>query len=255
MAPSSNEIPILSEDFSGVSAWLLYPGLLVSLFVSLGAHLRHRMRIQDRDRIMSESAPSLEKQYVKVTCRDEEAPRDGSTSPPPLPALGPPMSACDILRPLSHLAPVPTSGLVASLARQKSQQKGASCQSSMQDDLLQLESGTNTTDCAGIQEPKAYTRQCASDHPLIKSSSETESTFKNSPSRPGGPLDVQSLPTPSASTSPEGLDQCTVFSRRYDDRERLVGETVEKRSETMQLFRGEDNERDEIWSRRVIEYR
>ncbi|KAL1983849.1 hypothetical protein VTN96DRAFT_9850 [Rasamsonia emersonii] len=263
MAPLSSEIPVISQDFC-VSAWILYPGLLVTLFVSLAASVRHQVHIQDRedrDRIISESASSSENQHAKDTCRDEEAARDESASPPlpPLPALGPPLSACDILRPLSHLAPAPTSGLVASLARQKSQQKVACCYSLMQDDPPQSESGTNTTtNSAGIQEePKAYyTLQHATGHPPIKSCSEGESTFKKSPSCSGsGPLDVQSLPTPSATTSPEGLDQYTVFSRRYDERERLGRESVEKRSETVQLFRGEDDDRDEIWSRRVVEYR
>ncbi|KAL1969425.1 hypothetical protein VTN77DRAFT_8863 [Rasamsonia byssochlamydoides] len=209
---------------------------------------------------MSQSSTSSGNLHAKDTCKAAEAAEDVSTSSPlPLPTLGPPSSACDVLQPLSHLSsqwsvPVPTSGLVASLARQKSQQVAS--HSLMQDDGLQSESGTNRMKhSAGIQEPEAPAPWRASDHPQIQSSSEVELPFKRiSSCSDCGLHDSQSFPTQDSSVFPEGVDQCTVFSRRYDNKENLDRESVWKRSERVQLFRGKDENSDKIWSRRVIEY-
>jgi hypothetical protein len=214
---------------------------------------------------MSASTVSPETLHAKEdTCNDDkETAGDMSASSSPLlslPALGPPATACDVLQPLSEVSsqssvPLPTSGMVAALARQKRQQQATASEISMQDDSPKLESGINPTmqplDSAGILEGSKDT----SDLPQDQSHSEAESRLRRTSSGSDSSLlDVRSFPTPSASISPDDIDQCPVFSRRYDDSKSLDRESVQKRRETVQLFHGKDEDSG-IWSRRVVEYR
>jgi hypothetical protein len=200
---------------------------------------------------------------------DEEHTREEqSTKPLVLPlAEDPPSSASDVLRPLSQVTaewsvPVPTSGSLASLAMQKAQQQLGSPHknNTRLDETSQSESQIGATPeshtDASIQEFIATAWRSFSHQPHRDSSSSLQPGPADlSLDSDHGKKSLESpVHSPYASIYTEDIDPYTLFMRRFDEPPDGSQKTIQKCTESIQLFRRKEDDR-QIWRRRVTEYR
>ncbi|RLL96616.1 hypothetical protein CFD26_105529 [Aspergillus turcosus] len=124
MSPGDNYW-VIPQDLQAHSFGVVYPVLSVICLVGLARLIRRRRQGQYLlpTSEMDPESPRQEKYDCEQQTQEERPPSTLSSEAPsqrtfPLP------SACDILQPLSHLAPLPTSGYLASiLGRQPSRSK------------------------------------------------------------------------------------------------------------------------------------
>ncbi|KAH8698484.1 hypothetical protein BGW36DRAFT_146688 [Talaromyces proteolyticus] len=212
---------------------------------------------------MSDSSISPQHSGVEDAAKDVEA-TEAEDVPTPNSAVGPPTSACDILRPLSQVAsqglfPLPTSGSLASLARQQPRQIASTGTSTVHEEPLQSDSGTNATadsfDSESIRKftAAAWRQQSLPGQimPIVQVSSS-----RISPSNSEEAPTSHFSPSPYASIFPEGTESSPLFIHQCEEYEPTNEDSIRKYSESLQLFR-RNNEGDDakIWKRRVLEYR
>ncbi|CRG89643.1 hypothetical protein PISL3812_06682 [Talaromyces islandicus] len=204
---------------------------------------------------MGDSSTSPQRRRADDAQRNDTA-ADAGAVQSETPDAGPATSAYDLLRPLSSGSfPVPNSGSLAWLARHQSQQQitppriSATREKSLQSDL----STGATVESFGRESPP---RATASAGQQEANQSTPGSTSQMSADEDYGQPQHAISPSPYASIFSEGTDPTTpLVLRRCDEHDNTNDNPVRKYSESLQLFRRNEEDQDKTWKRRVVEYR
>jgi hypothetical protein len=76
-----------------------------------------------------------------------------------------------------------------------------------------------------------------------------------SPDSDDGKNSPEALHSPYASIYTDGIDPYTLFVHRFDEPKDGIRKSIQKSTESVQLFRRREDDNGQIWRRRVTEYR